>query len=510
MNIKPISALNIPKFNKIASFGGSKFSCPNLAPLSKDTVSFSGRAELLAESMSDAPQVNICKSVEQNAIGAAYYLYAVMDKYLSDLVEFKPSPEIKEALNIRPTAKKKASGSKVATFELRIKSASSIREKVVSKHAKLHKNEHKKFAGELYGLLTEKFPLSEGIDEKLVIDIIKQQTKHNATAQKSSAYKDAQHHVSSVVEVLRQLNMLDFGNASDDEINSFSKDVIQKLQATESPLILDGKYAVPNSITGAKHYANDVVGARIVMQEGDKDSTDKILKGLKKAVEDGVLTITSVENNIPDESKIPEGKSVSDYEYASSSQIKDLCSASNAKLKVNKSQTGYLAIHINVKFDHPLFKNFNGVFGGYSGEIQIIGRDVEQLKRVEDLCYKFKDKKNAVNVAYKPFKDYFLKYYQGDVKQAFDDYTYKAYLAQRENNSKRKVSSFPTRAELGFKDTVPEELEFKTLSKLYQGCKIVADSQDVETIKKAPSSKEILMYGNFETLKKLIDHKVNR
>ena len=168
-----------------------------------------------------------------------------------------------------------------------------------------------------------------------------------------------------------------------------------------------------------------------------------------------------------------------------------------------------MAIHINVNLDNPIFKNYNGVFSGYSGEIQIIGRDVAQLKKVEDLCYKFKDKKNAVNVAYKPFKEYFLKHYKDDAVQAFDDYTYDLYLAQRGISSKRRAMAFPSIDELGYAGKVPKELDFNKLRRIYEGCHTIAQDNEDDSSKKATSDKDIIMAGNFKTMKRLIDHKIN-
>ena len=507
MHIKSLCNFNIPKYNNFNRFGLNKSSYPNLAPLAKDTVSFTSRSELLAESMSDAPQVKICKGIEQNAVGAAYYLYAVLDKYLAGIADLKPNSTTHDDLRVRPRTKQ--AGSKIATYELRIKSASSIREKVVSKYTKLHKKEHKQFANEFLNLITEHFPISNGIDRESVIDAIKQSTKHSGTAQKSSAYRDAQHHVPTLVKELRSLKMLDFSSASEDEIGLVTKQITEELTQKSSPLIVDGKFADPKTVSGAKYYANDVVGARIILQDATKENGDKIISALKKAVEDGVLTITSIQNNVPDKNRIPEGKEVSDYEYASQQQLHLLQKASNAQLETIESQTGYMAIHINVNLDNPIFKNYNGVFSGYSGEIQIIGRDVAQLKKVEDLCYKFKDKKNAVNVAYKPFKEYFLKHYKDDAVQAFDDYTYDLYLAQRGISSKRRAMAFPSIDELGYAGKVPKELDFNKLRRIYEGCHTIAQDNEDDSSKKATSDKDIIMAGNFKTMKRLIDHKIN-
>ena len=196
-----------------------------------------------------------------------------------------------------------------------------------------------------------------------------------------------------------------------------------------------------------------------------------IINALKSAVEDKKLKITSIENNIPDSDNLPNGKQISDYLYATDAQLRSLAKAAGAELIKNKSKTGYLAIHINVDLSDDAFNRNNGVFNGYCGEIQIIGADVERLKDIEDLCYKLKDNKNAIHIAYKPFKDHFLRYYNDSTKDAFDDYTYESYLYQRAISKKQKRNSvFPSLSELGFEKKLPPELDFNYLRRIKIEC----------------------------------------
>ena len=273
-------------------------------------------------------------------------------------------------------------------------------------------------------------------------------------------------------------------------------------------------YIEPTSIKGVKHYANDIVGARITMKESDPEYTGLVLAALKQAVDDGLLNITSIENNLPDPKKLPQGKEISDYAYATDSQLRKLAKAADAKLIRNKSKSGYLAIHINVDLSSPLFSCYKGVFDGYTGEIQIIGSDVEQLKDVEDLCYKLKDDKNAIRSEYKPFKTHFKTYYNDETKDAFEDYTYALYLAQRSlpPNSKR-TDFFPSIEELGFEGKVPKELDFNYLRRLKEKCDFSAKlAQKQEEMKNGDKSshsetiKTIKHNGNIKTVKSLISY----
>ena len=112
-----------------------------------------------------------------------------------------------------------------------------------------------------------------------------------------------------------------------------------------------------------------------------------------------------------------------------------------------------------------------------------------QLKEVEDLCYKIKDNKNAIHRGYQTFVDYFKKYYKDDIKEAFDDYTYALYLAQRAlGPEERKDNSFPSIKELGFENRVPEELDFNKLKKIKDGCDVIYESlskQEENAVKKS-------------------------
>ena len=248
------------------------------------------------------------------------------------------------------------------------------------------------------------------------------------------------------------------------------------------------------------------------MKESGPEYTAVVIEALKKAAEEGELKITSIENNLPDPRKLPKGKKLSDYIYATERQLLSLAKAANAPLIKNKSKSGYLAIHINVDLSSPLFNSYNGVYNGYSGEIQIIGSDVLQLKEIEDLCYKLKDNKNAIHIAYKPFKEHFQKYYKDDVKQAFDNYTYALYLAQRALPPGTKTQTrFPSIQELGFEGKVPPELDFNILKQIKLPCdkkkELMRQKQKLdENAKDKNIIRTLKQAGDIKTLKSLIGY----
>ena len=123
--------ININKFNLLNPLAANNrqpsFTYTNLAPLQKDTVSFSGRGKLLSENMVDAPTERTCRLAESNAEPARFYLQSVLDKYLKPLTQIKSSSGGKNSAFIE--------------YSTRIKESTSIREKVVSKYSKICRRE---------------------------------------------------------------------------------------------------------------------------------------------------------------------------------------------------------------------------------------------------------------------------------------------------------------------------------------------------------------------------------
>ncbi len=368
----------------------------NLKPLTKDTVSFSGSRKFHGSNMSEAPKEGLCREIEANAEPAKYYLNKVLKRYLT------PSIELMQKDN-----KEKVSPLK---FSTRIKSHTSIREKVVTKY------------------------LTDG----------------------------------------------------DKSVN-------------------------PKTIRGIKYYANDIVGARITLKDYDPKYIKAIILALKNAADDGNLKINSIENFIPDSDKLPEGREISDYEYASYLNLQLLAKATGAQFSNVKSKSGYCAIHINVDLSDPVFNKFDRLYNGYCGEIQIIGDNVEKLKDTEDLCYKIKDNK-IINSAYAPFKNYFLKYYNDDTKDAFNEYTYALFISQMALPP-GSAGNFPSIKQLGFEGKVPPELDFNILRKLKRSCDMQIEVMKNEeklnknnSLSQQETINSLKQKGDINTLKKYIDY----
>ena len=441
----------------------SKSTYPNLAPLQADTVSFSARAKLIGGDMKFAPPENLCRQVAENAEPARFLLETILSNYIGEYTSSNMSDD--------PYKKP------VQTFTTRCKTSSSIREKVVSKFSKITRNEANQFSKQVADELTKHFSLSPGSKYEDVLNDAKRITKYSLSDEiKMPPYEHVDLFFDDIISELQLLDRLDFASVPEERRTQIFGEIKRHLeQRNDTVHHIDSRYIDPETVKGIKHYANDIVGGRIIMREPGQEYTGLVLDALKRAVDDGMLKINSIENNVPDSAKIPRGKKLEDYIYASNKQLQDLAKASNAELIENKSKSGYLAVHINISLSDELLSKYNGVFDGFDGEIQIIGEDVLQLKKVEDMCYKLKDNKNAIHEDYKLFKDYFTKYYQGeDVQKAFDEYTYALYLYQRALPSGHPaMSRFPSIAELGFEGKVPKELDFNKLRTLKESCDIL-------------------------------------
>ncbi len=500
MKINSINLL-IPQFKpKYENNSRTNQTYPNLAPLKYDTVSFSGRRKLLAESMRYAPAEKTCRQVNANAEPARFYLESVLNKYIAPYTQI--------------TGESSVGQYPILKYSTRTKSPTSIREKVVSKYTKNYKDDSDKFVEQAADLFMQNFQMKPGVTKEILISDINNIVKYSSIGEKIPPYQNVSYYLSEIMSTFSELERFDFSECSAEYMKSIFSEMVDTMELrAEKDHSIDSTYVDPESVTGIKHYAKDIVGARITMRESTPEYTSIIIEALKQAVRDGALNIVSIENNIPDPKKLPKGKEISDYKYVNDSQLRSLAKIADAPLIQNKSQTGYMGIHINVDLSNPIFSSYNGIYNGFSGEIQIIGSDVEELKDVEDLCYKLKDNKNAIHVAYMPFKTYFLKYYNDKTKEAFDDYTYALYLSQRTAPPGLTTGNdFPSIDELGFGGKVPPELDFNILRQLKRTCDIQLDvmEQNQSSQKKTPSNQEqlktIKSQGDIKTLKSLISY----
>ena len=424
---------------------------PNLAPLSKDTVSFSGSNPLNSASMKYAPNAYMCHTVVENAAPAEHYLQTVLHKYLDEYVA--------------DSSNSVSQSKPILNLGTRVKSASSIREKVASKYWSMLKKESSNFTNAAIDEIAKYFDLVEGVNEDAIKSTIKSVTTDSFLGRRIPLFQNADSFLPKIITSLDKINAFQFDNVPLQQKRVYFRRAVESLQEIKcNNSVIDNKYIDPMTIEGIKHYAQDIVGARIVLGESSYASTGRVLNAIAQASKDGLLKIKQIEAHIPDEKRIPLGSSISDFLYATDEQLKQLERATGAKFITNVSKSGYMGIHLDIELnDESICKNEK--FAGYCGEIQIMGRDVELLKDVEDLCYKLKDNKGIVHEAYEDFKKHFLTYYKGDtVKKNFNDYTHDLFLKQRIISPRTKLSGiFPSIEEMNYKGKVPEALDFNLL-----------------------------------------------
>jgi len=434
------------------------FSNSILSPLKQDTVSFSGSAVLEGRNMAYAPSLQTCTAVRNNAKPAAIYLDKKLHEYLDSINDGC------------------GADNQLIRIKTRIKSAGSIMEKTISKFSKTASKEQSNFCKAAISEILNYFELKDGISRETAESAAETVVEDSVSYRKIIPYGREKFFLNEIITELEGWDIIQYRNFSNKTRKKAAEEMAYNLKMQKPEGYFDNAsiYNDPASVLGIKHYANDIIGARIILNDS-KAAAQKVIDALKKAAEDGVLNITSIENYIPDAKKLPEGEKISDYEYLPARKIRNAAKAVNADYIVQASKSGYIAIHINLDLSGTRFESQKNERNGYQGEIQIIGRNVEELKDVEDLCYKLKDEKSAFPKKYKPFKDYFNKYFkEQEVKDAFNEYTYKLYLAQRKKARTKKNGAFvfPTLKEMGFDKKLPPELDFNNLLKKKQECSI--------------------------------------
>lgn len=213
-----------------------------------------------------------------------------------------------------------------------------------------------------------------------------------------------------------------------------------------------------DSVKEVKEGITDIVGARIVMADNSKSAVDKVINRFTKAVQNNQIKIIEIENYRPDPEVDNNDNIIKSYDYSSTKALKELKFACDDVLgtSIKKSDedtpSGYMAIHLLVQLPN-----------GFTGEIQIIGSEVEKLKDIEDLCFKYKNNKTINQIPQKvknmltPLKD------KEDVilRKEHNIYTRNAYLYQRE----KEMNSNMTDTEfLHIPDYLPQSLDFNKIA----------------------------------------------
>lgn len=455
-----INSINIfsnfaPYYKRPDINSSPNFSNSILSPLKRDTVSFSGAAKLEGRSMVFAPSLKTCQTVRNNAEPAAMYLDTKLHEYLDSINDGCDT------------------GSELITIKTRKKSPSSIKEKAVSKFSKTAGDENKEFCSDAVSEILNYYELKDGFN-KTIAEIEAGISIEQPSEFITLPYGNEKFFLNQIISNLEKRGIIEFNASSKETRAKAFEKILNHLKKRRKGECFDinGVYIDPASIAGIKHYANDIIGARIILNDS-KAAAQKVMEALKKAANDGALNIVSIENYLPNPKKLPAGEKISSYEYLSARKVSRAAKAMNADYRESESKSGYIAIHVNLDLSGSRFETPKNELNGYQGEIQIIGKNVEELKDVEDLCYKLKDEKSSFSPKYKPFKDYFTKYYKGrNIQDAFNEYTYKLYLAQRKKakTQKQGLFLFPTLKEMGFDKKLPPELDFNKLREIKIKC----------------------------------------
>ena len=207
-----------------------------------------------------------------------------------------------------------------------------------------------------------------------------------------------------------------------------------------------------------KSHMTDIVGARIILKNSSIENVDKVIARITKAEQNNDLQIIEIENYRPEPEIDREGNITHSYAYSSPNALRKL------KAEIDKKGTmiskrdedipsGYMAIHLLTKLPN-----------GFTGEIQIMGSDVAELKEIEDLCYKIKsgksvDKKFAsVEKTLQPLKN------SDDtiLRREFNNYTRNAYKYQRDKEP-LPAGENVHRPFLAIPDYLPSKLDFNNI-----------------------------------------------
>ena len=169
---------------------------------------------------------------------------------------------------------------------------------------------------------------------------------------------------------------------------------------TKKPGSIVEKSATRDWNSMAEVFANmtDLNGIKIVLRDGSKASVKQVLKRFEKAISQGVLICTEIENKRPIAAQKLKAKDAEKWDYATFETLDNFCKFAEAEsgkeLKfepADYTDANYTAIHFLFRF--PGQKR--------SFEVQLMGRNVATFKDMDDIVFKILNNKN-VDKAYQP------------------------------------------------------------------------------------------------------------
>lgn len=201
----------------------------------------------------------------------------------------------------------------------------------------------------------------------------------------------------------------------------------------------------------------DVAGARIVMRDASQENVALVFDAIGNMVKKGAK-IKEVENY----------RSTPKNSYVSQNtldEFEDLCKkfGQYPEIKNKSLPNSYTAIHVT--FELP---------DGKLLELQIMGRDMENVKEVEDLFYKWRCKKDFAE-KYRPIQAMFkrimptLDEFQNTTLTRYIKDSYEYALEIPAMSAKRKPN-YDKDYFLPFPYSLPQELSYKNLHRMMEEC----------------------------------------
>lgn len=213
----------------------------------------------------------------------------------------------------------------------------------------------------------------------------------------------------------------------------------------------------------AKDEIRDIIRGRIILDTPlNEDGANCICNALKKAVNEKKIKIVNIKSYYEMDKKYTQGYDLAYIPFKSLLKLDDAVTEKYGE-SVFRSGTprenGYNAVHI-------IFELTNG----YYAELQIMGKNVEKVKEMEDIIYKIKGNK-SVPEKYREVLEAYNKFVKGKSarEKELNEYTRRVYNAERlkelgkyENTEQKEFLPLPANSKL------PRIFDFNNLAKIYR------------------------------------------
>ena len=224
-------------------------------------------------------------------------------------------------------------------------------------------------------------------------------------------------------------------------------------------------------------FMTDLNGAKIVMRDGRKKTVEKILSRFIHPIEKGEIELCEIENKRPKVTAKMKRKTKEQYDYASIDFLEKL-----QRIQEEKWETQNLKERKFVRFDMSDYTEMN-----YSAihflfkfpeeprpfELMIMGKDVNDLKELDDKLFKILNNKE-VDKKYKPLVDIVRPLNEPGNKsylEKFNQYRGEAFLFQREKEPNVFITDKNTTSYfLPLKTNLPPEYDLNNLNRIMLEC----------------------------------------